>query len=107
MRKIILLILFILFVFTNNVLGTFEFAYDISPGVYNSSIVLGDINNDGYLDLIMTGLMDSTEVMKVYKNDGNGIFIFTTDIDPGVMFGSIALGDIDNDGYLDLVHSPT
>ncbi len=75
--------------------------------VQDSSIVLGDIDNDGDLDLILTGFYfdgSSFYISKIYKNDGTGGF---TEINPDslqtIRLGSVVLGDIDNDGDLDLV----
>ncbi len=80
---------------------------EINPGsltdVYSSSIVLVDIDNDGDLDLILTGSAGGTRNSKVYKNNGSGNFIFDANITPAVHQSSIALGDIDNDDDLDLI----
>ncbi|MEK6795130.1 MAG: VCBS repeat-containing protein [Spirochaetota bacterium] len=69
----------------------------------NGSIVLGDIDNDGDLDLIMTGT-DGSARSKIYQNNGLGTF---TEIGAGsltpVYFSSISLGDLDRDGDLDLI----
>jgi hypothetical protein len=73
-------------------------------GVYNSSIDLGDIDNDGDLDLILTGNIGSSRVSKIYTNNGSGGF---GEIGEGSLTGvdnsSIGLGDIDGDGDLDLI----
>ena len=90
-------------VYTNNGNGYFNEFENISPGVYFSSIALGDIDNDGDLDLILTGNDGSTYHSKVYKNNGNGNFILDDNIIPGVEWSSVALGDIDNDGDQDLI----
>ena len=90
-------------VYENNGTGSFIFDADITPEVNFSSIALGDIDNDGDLDLILTGYWGGWRYSKVYKNNGTGSFIFDADITPGVRDGSIALGDIDNDGDLDLI----
>jgi len=64
-----------------------------------------DFNNDGYLDLFLSGRGGSggnTNYVALYKNNGNGTFTsvsvpFTT----GTTFSS--WGDYDHDGYKDLV----
>ena len=66
---------------------------------------LGDIDNDGDLDLILTGPNDfNVTRSRIYRNDGTGFF---TEPNPGNLeplgFGSVSLGDIDNDGDLDLI----
>ena len=80
---------------------------DIGAGIdnlYYGSAAWGDYDNDGDLDLAITGFNSNGYCRtKVYRNDGNGIF---TDIGvsiPGLGGGcDIAWGDYDNDGKLDL-----
>lgn len=66
----------------------------------------GDYNNDGRLDLVLTGSTNSLPagaMTLLYRNNGGGNF---TEIDtdlPGVMHSSVAWGDSDRDGRLDLV----
>lgn len=72
-------------------------------GVYTGSVAWGDYNNDGSPDILITG-MDSAgnNIAKIYRND-NGSF---TDINAGlagVSFGSVAWGDYNNDGNLDIL----
>ena len=71
-------------------------------GVYNSSVAWGDYDNDGDLDILLTGY-GSGYVSKIYKNTA-GQFTEQTDISlTGVRYGSVAWGDYDNDGDLDIL----
>jgi hypothetical protein len=69
---------------------------------YTLSVVLGDVNGDGHLDLV-AGNYDETN--KLYLNDGSGGFAASsTDIgDETDNTYSVVLGDVDGDGHLDLV----
>ena len=72
-------------------------------GVSEGSVAWGDYDNDGDLDILLTGRAGSTDVSKVYRNDGGGAF---TDIAAGLTGGyhsSVAWGDYDNDGDLDIL----
>jgi hypothetical protein len=72
-------------------------------GVAGSSVAWGDHDNDGDLDILLAGGSTGGLVCKVYRNDGGGAF---TDIGaglPGVGSGSVAWGDYDNDGDLDIL----
>jgi len=73
--------------------------------VYLSATSLGDIDSDGDLDLILTGLnTGGAYTSKIYSNNGSGGFVETgAGSIIGVAFSSIVLGDIDRDGDLDLV----
>lgn len=67
----------------------------------------GDYDNDGDLDLILTGIeyTDNTwyDRTKIYRNDDNGIFTEVTHQIPDMTHTSIDGGDYDNDGDLDLL----
>jgi hypothetical protein len=72
-------------------------------GVLFSSAAWGDYDNDGHLDVLLTGMTGADRVSKVYRNDGAGAF---SDIGAGltgVLLGSVAWGDHDNDGDLDIL----
>lgn len=81
-------------------------------GVFHSSLALGDINNDGYYDLISMGCtaggVDTCTIadkIRVYINNGttfNENLIWESNT-TNLGYGSLALGDLDNDGDLDLV----
>jgi hypothetical protein len=73
-------------------------------GVYNSSVAWGDYDNDGHLDILLTGTSVSGPVSKIYHNNGNGTFYEQTDILlTGISESSVAWGDYDNDGHLDIL----
>jgi enediyne biosynthesis protein E4 len=73
---------------------------------WSSGVAVGDIDNDGYLDLYVTNFGPN----KLYRNNGDGTFTEIGDkagvADPKWAFPKwsmgAAFGDIDNDGYLDL-----
>ena len=73
-------------------------------GVYLSSVAWGDYDNDGDLDILLTGQSSSGgEVSQVWRNNGDDTF---TDINaglPSVSRGGAAWGDYDNDGRLDIL----
>lgn len=75
-------------------------------GVRRCSLSWGDYNNDGRIDLASAGATDSAPpyapIAKIYRNDGIDVF---TDINAGLVElvdCSLAWGDYDNDGDLDL-----
>ncbi|MBI5192546.1 MAG: VCBS repeat-containing protein, partial [Nitrospirae bacterium] len=81
-----------------NFIDTAPFA-EISDG----SGAFGDYDNDGDLDILITGNSPDGPVSKVYRNDGGGNF---TDISAsmiGVYNSSVAWGDYDSDGDLDIL----
>ena len=85
---------------------------DISGDIGNDpdSVVVGDLDNDGYLDIVVG--ITSTQIVWVFENDHTpfsgtweGINIGT----PGSDIHTVAIGDLDNDGDLDIVsghHDP-
>ena len=70
------------------------------------SIVAGDIDKDGDLDLICADRADSN---RIYFNNQPGIFAASRAIAPGTNNNTLgaALGDIDHDGDFDLVTANT
>jgi len=79
-------------------------------GVMNSSVAWGDYDNDGDLDILLTGHDGSTNVAKVYENTGShgsssgvGFSEVYTGSLTGVENSSVAWGDYDNDGDLDIL----
>jgi len=66
-----------------------------------SSHIFVDINNDGNLDIIISGSEGSTDfIFKVYIGDGNNNFTFSLSY-TGMYSSSIKSDDVDNDGDQD------
>ena len=86
---------------------------DQFPGLTNGAAAFGDIDNDGDVDLLLTGSEASgSAVSQLYRNHA-GSFSLVEDVDIasganddqllGVSSGLIRFGDVDNDGDLDLL----
>src|SRR5438067_253634 len=76
--------------------------YATGPGL--NSVVTGDFNGDGKLDLVAAneGPSDSGNSISVLLNNGNGTFATKEDYVTGRTPYSIAIGDFNGDGKLDL-----
>ncbi|MBN1581455.1 MAG: VCBS repeat-containing protein [Anaerolineae bacterium] len=73
--------------------------------VSNSSAAWGDYDNDGDLDILLTGWDGSIEIALIYENKNGGFFVDSVASAnlAGVAYGSAAWGDYDNDGDLDIL----
>lgn len=90
-------------IYRNDGEGTFIDSNIVLVGVKIGAAVWGDYDNDGYLDIIITGLSGNGFVSRIYHNNGSGEF---TDINAGligVIDSAVAWGDYDNDGDLDIL----
>ena len=77
------------------------------PGVNTGAVALGDYDNDGNLDVLLTGYSSTGAVAQVWRNLGNGRFTNINAGLPGVFYSSVAWGDYDNDGLLDILLTGT
>ncbi len=91
-------------VYRNDV-GTFNNINAELMGVSSSSVAWGDYDNDGDLDIVLSGDDNNLNpVSKIYRNDG-GNFIDINAAITNIRASSVAWGDYDNDGDLDIVLS--
>jgi predicted nucleotidyltransferase len=74
-------------------------------GVYASTVVWGDYDNDGDLDLLMVGNTKSNgRQTQIFRNDQGKLVNIQANL-MGVSRGTAAWGDYDNDGDLDILVS--
>jgi PKD repeat protein/predicted nucleotidyltransferase len=92
-------------IYKNNGDNTFAEQQDISlVGVYESSVAWGDYDNDGDLDILITGDSYNGWVSKIYQNNGDNTFTENPTVNlKGVFYGAAVWGDYDNDGDLDIL----
>ena len=84
------------------------------PGLSQAQAAWGDYDNDGKLDILVTGWRQEnpqspgTSVTKIYRNTGNGFTDSGAQIDSGAQpndkfLSDAAWGDYDKDGKLDIL----
>lgn len=83
-----------------------------SPDASNSltgfsypAAAFGDMDNDGDLDLAISGNTSGGYAAKIYENNGSGVFSEVSDPLNDAYWGDLEWGDLDNDGDLDLVQN--
>ena len=100
--------LFLIFVFIPAMVFCQQFIEQTSislSGVVFGSVKWGDYDNDGDLDILLTGNggVDST-VSKIYRNNGDNTFSEMASISlTYINSSSVTWGDYNNDGYLDIL----
>ena len=72
----------------------------------SGSAAWGDYDNDGRLDLLLTGWSNSGLISQLWRNTGSGFSDVTATVAPGLpgaSWNSVPWGDYDNDGRLDFL----
>lgn len=95
----------------NDGAGRFTGTQEVRVGVNSQAVVLGDVDGDGDLDMLTVNYFDfknplssyTSSTASVRRNDGRGNFSGTQEVALGQGARSLALGDVDGDGDLDLL----
>ena len=74
-------------------------------GLESGNMTWGDCDNDGWIDLAVSGMSGTGAVTKIYCNQQDGSFVEVASSLTGTISGGLAWGDYDNDGDLDLAIS--
>ncbi|HOW41049.1 MAG TPA: FG-GAP-like repeat-containing protein [Bacteroidales bacterium] len=93
-------------IYENNKVNNFIKRTDITlPSIEAGSAEWGDYNNDSYLDIIVSGTIYGTytPLTKIYLNNNGASFSDQGQLSVQVCMSSVAWGDYDNDGDLDII----
>jgi hypothetical protein len=81
--------------------GTFQSAVNYGAGQDSTSIAVGDMNGDGFPDLVVGNSSDGT--VDVFLGNGNGTLQAALQVGGLYSIDSVAVADLDGDGKADVV----
>jgi hypothetical protein len=82
--------------------GTFLVAPTYAAGANPSSLAVGDFNGDGKPDLVLVNNPGATGKVSIFLGNGDGTFHAANSYAVGINASSVAVGDFNGDGILDL-----
>jgi trimeric autotransporter adhesin len=88
--------------------GSFSAKLDFSAGASPYGVAIGDLDNDGKLDIVVTNKASSPPTVSVFRNTATSGTINSSSLAAKVNFAvgagpiSVAIGDLDMDGKADL-----
>jgi hypothetical protein len=82
--------------------GGFAAPVNYDAGMFPFAVAIGDINNDGKPDLAVAEATNSTTNVWILAGNGNGTFAAAVGYGVGSLPESLAIGDFNRDGRLDL-----
>lgn len=84
--------------------GTFQAAKN-DPIAYNGTVAIGDFDQDGKPDLVVAASAGITSKMQIMLGKGDGTFLFGSTYEVSAGPSSVAVGDFNSDGKLDIAVS--
>ncbi|MBU1626338.1 VCBS repeat-containing protein, partial [bacterium] len=95
-------------VMLNNGKGAYKNPTIYQVGYRIKPVTTADVNNDGYLDMLVSLMLDSNEdysEIAVFLNKGNGAFGQYIGYGAGKGSQQVTAADVNNDGFIDMIVS--